>query len=354
MVVVAFLPTTSRVRAAEAPATVPADDVEAGISQIEAMKPPRMEEARLNDAAYRESFQQQSLQFAMDRSDKINALYTRFPQNPKVKTLMLDRWLQLARFGEKDQVIRETTPILAATSDPAARIDLLYVRAEAWAWPQMFSKQAIEAVDEFLKAAPDDVRGGELLFCLAAGETDPHKQAQIYRRAAADIYASSPYASVAAGKALQADAIGKPLQLSFNDFTSGKPLSVQKDLKGKIVVIIFWATWCGPCRAQLPEEKRIYAAFKDRGVEFIGVSLDQTEKEGGAKALRSYLTENPIPWPQYYQGNGVASEFSSKLGVVSIPQIFVIDREGKFTRAAEGMLEIALNEMLAVKQSKPH
>jgi len=316
------------------------------------MKPPQMDEAKLNDTAYRESFQKQALQFEMDRSDKINALYTRFPQNPKVKKLMLDRWLKLARFGETDIVIKETTPILAASTDPAERIDLLYVRAEAWAWTHMFQKQATEAVDEFLTAAPTDVRGGELLFFLAEGETDPKKQAQIYRRAAADVYADSVYQKSAAGKALQADAIGKPLELSFNDFTSGKPISVQKDLKGKIVVIIFWATWCGPCKAELPNEKRIYAAFKDRGVEFISVSLDETEKEGGSKALKSYLAENPIPWPQYYQGNGVASEFSSKLGVASVPQIFVIDREGKFACTADGWLESALNKMLSVKQSK--
>jgi thiol-disulfide isomerase/thioredoxin len=193
------------------------------------------------------------------------------------------------------------------------------------------------------------VRGSELLFFLAGGETDRHKQAEIYRRAASGIYAGSTYASIAAGKALQADAIGKPLELSFNDFTSGKPVSVQKDLKGKIVVIIFWATWCGPCKAELPEEKRLYAEYKDRGVEFIGVSLDEPEKEGGRKALKEYLAENPIPWPQYYQGNGVSSEFSSKFGVISVPQIFVIDRQGKLATMADGMLGTALREAVAGK-----
>src|SRR5437868_1368212 len=89
MVVFAFLAMTSLARteapATEAPATGPADEVDVSISQIEAMKPPQMDEAKLNDTAYRESFQKQALQFEMDRSDKINALYTRFPQNPKVK-----------------------------------------------------------------------------------------------------------------------------------------------------------------------------------------------------------------------------------------------------------------------------
>jgi hypothetical protein len=149
MVVIAFALMTSLVRG-EAPAAAPADEVDEGISQIEAMKRPEMDQAKLNDLAYRESFQKQSLQYEMDRSDKIKALYARFPQNPKVKKLMLDRWLKLGRFGEKDTVMKETTPILAGSTDPAERKDLLYVRAEAWAWSQMFPKQAAVAVEEFL------------------------------------------------------------------------------------------------------------------------------------------------------------------------------------------------------------
>lgn len=347
-VLLAFLLVTSRVRA-EAPATATADGVDAQISQIEAMKPPEMDQTKLDDMPYRESFEARAQMFSKDRAEKINALYARFPQDARVKKLMLDRWVELARFGENETVIKETTPILTATVDPAERNDLLYVRAEAFVWPHTFPTQATQAVDEFLKAAPTDVRGGELLFFLADGETNPQKRAQIYRRAAADVYATSVYAGIAKGKALQADAISKPLELSFNDLATGKPVSVQKDLQGKIVVIIFWATWCGPCKAELPEEKQLYAAYKDRGVEFIGVSLDEPEKDGGLKALKGYLAENPIPWPQYYQGNGVNSEFSSRFGVIAIPQIFVIDRHGKLATIADGRLGTALREAMDAK-----
>ena len=59
------------------------------------------------------------------------------------------------------------------------------------------------------------------------------------------------------------------------------------DLKGKVVVVDFWATWCGPCVGEMPNMKKLYAEYKPKGVEFIGVSLDQPESAGGLKALTS-------------------------------------------------------------------
>jgi thiol-disulfide isomerase/thioredoxin len=126
---------------------------------------------------------------------------------------------------------------------------------------------------------------------------------------------------------------------------------VQKDLRGKIVVIDFWATWCGPCRAQMPRNKQLYAKYKPRGVEFLGVSLDPPEAEGGLKALKDYVAENHVPWPQFYQGRGVDSEFSSRWGVDAIPTMFVVGRDGKLATAnAGGKLEIVLREMVEAKR----
>src|SRR4051812_42416448 len=296
-VLVGLLMVTPQLQAA-APTTASPDSAAVAtalIHEIETMKAPELDPSRLNDLAYRESFNTQMQQFQQDRRVRINALSARFPHDPAVKQLMLDRWLQLARTGEADAVIHETAPILAAATDPGERLDLLYVRAEAQAWPPHLDPQAAtQSVEEFLKAAPKVPRGCELLFFLAEVPPDPQKQAQIYRRAAADVYADSPYATIARGKAVQGDAIGKPFELDFQDLNTGKPVSLQKDLKGKIVAVIFWATWCAPCRAELPAEKHLYEACKDRGVEFISVSLDESETKGGLKALKAYLDQNPI------------------------------------------------------------
>ena len=130
-----------------------------------------------------------------------------------------------------------------------------------------------------------------------------------------------------------------------------------KSLKGKVVVIDFWATWCGPCVAEMPKMKELYAKYHDQGVEFIGVSLDQPKEEGGLDSLKKFVKENEIAWPQYYQGNFWESEFSKSWGVNAIPCVFIVDADGKLysgrsprqargddpASAQEGKAKVALN-----------
>jgi thiol-disulfide isomerase/thioredoxin len=102
-----------------------------------------------------------------------------------------------------------------------------------------------------------------------------------------------------------------------------KPLSLA-NYKGKVVLIDFWATWCGPCVAELPNVIKAYNKYHDKGFEIVGVSLD-SEKE----KLVAFIKENKMPWPQYFDGKGWESKLGTKYGINSIPATYLVDKEGK-------------------------
>ena len=102
----------------------------------------------------------------------------------------------------------------------------------------------------------------------------------------------------------------------------GKPLSLA-DHKGKVVLIDFWATWCPPCRAEIPNVVATYKKYHDQGFDIIGVSLDQEREK-----LLSYTKQNEMTWPQFFDGQGWGNKLAVKYGIESIPATFLLDGNG--------------------------
>jgi thiol-disulfide isomerase/thioredoxin len=202
----------------------------------------------------------------------------------------------------------------------------------------------LKAVDEFIASAPKDERGAELLLDVSDSlEDEPAPQKALYERIVKE-HPDSPGAESAQGRLHQLGAVGKPFDLAFTDALTGAEISM-KGLRGKVVVIDFWATWCGPCVAEMPTMKKLYAEYKDKGVEFIGVSLD--EKRGGLEKLKAFVAKEGISWPQYFQGDGWESPFSASWGISGIPAVFVVDQDGKLVSIeASGQLETIIPELL--------
>jgi len=127
--------------------------------------------------------------------------------------------------------------------------------------------------------------------------------------------------------------VGKPLDIRFTAF-DGREVDLAK-LKGKVVLVDFWSTSCGPCIAEMPNVKAAYEKLHDRGFEVVGISLD--DKEG---ALRRFIQEKALPWPQHFDGKGWQNQFAVQYGIFSIPTMWLVDKRGNLRDTnARGDLE---------------
>jgi len=163
-----------------------------------------------------------------------------------------------------------------------------------------------------------------------------------------NVVAGDPYASPSAVSAGQK-------AFAFHVKTvDGKMINFPDDYKGKVVLLDFWATWCPPCRAELPKVVAAYNQYHDKGFEIVSVSLDLPRQ---GPALLQFIRDNNMTWPQIYDGQYWKAAIAVQYGVHAIPCPVLVDGDtgviiATDTDALGHKLTKALDAALAAKGKK--
>jgi thiol-disulfide isomerase/thioredoxin len=173
---------------------------------------------------------------------------------------------------------------------------------------------------ELQKEFPKNPEVYEMLFAVAV-RSDNEKSREVAQELVKDARAPQTVKERAAGLLKRLEALGKPLELSFTA-VDGREVKLSA-YKGKVVLIDFWATWCGPCVVELPNVLKTYEELHPKGFEIVGISFD-AEKD----ALVKFVKEKNMPWPQYFDGKGWGNKFGQEFGITAIPTMWLVDKNG--------------------------
>ena len=116
-----------------------------------------------------------------------------------------------------------------------------------------------------------------------------------------------------------------------------------KNFKGRVVFLNFWATWCPPCRREMPSMERLYKQLKDRGLVILAVDMQESEK-----LVKAFISEFSLSFPALLDLNG---DISSLYGIRGLPTTYIIDREGMIIGKAVGPIDWSSQESIQLFQS---
>jgi thiol-disulfide isomerase/thioredoxin len=314
------------------------------------VQPPMTPEAWQTNAPTQEEQSKFFLPFVLKGADAAKDFYTHFPNDTHAKDAhMLELQLLtvgVQRFGDTSQADRLAALQNARLNDPNASEDeKMQMRIipiqKLFAGLPGTADETLKSARALLKDFPKRTEGYQVMIELLQNLGDDQQKQTAIAKEIVDSAAPDEIKEQARGVLKQMDALGKPLDIQFTAF-DGRTVDLGK-MQGKVVLIDFWATWCGPCMGEVPNVKAAYQKLHDKGFEIVGISFDEDKD-----ALTKTLKEKEMTWPQYFDGSGWKNKYGEMYGIHGIPTMWLVDKKGNLRDMnARGALEEKVTKLLA-------
>jgi thiol-disulfide isomerase/thioredoxin len=176
---------------------------------------------------------------------------------------------------------------------------------------------------QFVEQHPQSPDAAEAMLQMGISDEFSGKEKEALDRYSAIVqnFPDSLSAKKARGAARRLESVGKPLTLVGTGI-DGKSVSVES-LRGRPVLVHYWATWCEPCKVDIAQIRELYAKYGPKKFAVVGIALDTDKAQ-----LAKFLTAKPIPWPQLHESGGLDGRLAEELGVLTLPTMFLIDAQG--------------------------
>ncbi len=181
-----------------------------------------------------------------------------------------------------------------------------------------------QQLEGFAKAHPqaDDTPDALLQLAMVTELNGKPKEARQWYEVLAANYRTAAPAKRAVGALRRLDLVGKPLNLTGN-VLGGGTLDSQK-YAGKVVLVIFWTTWCEPCTEDIPQILALYQQYRQNGFEVIGVNVD-----GPNEPIQQYIERYKLPWPHVHEEGGLEGRPAVEFGIINVPTMILCGKDGK-------------------------